>query len=164
MAFRFVRSAGLVAEPAVVQLYASGTVHAGGVVEFTRLAGTTAQGFISPAQVGAVGTGSSGTSIFGVSMDGAAGNSDTIVRVIPFAPGQIWEADCVNAISTVQIGKHHQLNTDLLLNNTSYDNTSVVGLFFCWNVVGATTGSGRVQGEFIRDYGHTPQNGNTWFS
>ena len=145
MAFRFVRSAGSVHEPAVVNMYASGVVHTGGVVEFTKPATTTTQGFVSPAA-----STTTATSVFGVCLDYAQGASNVLVRVIPFVPGQIWEADCVSAISTATIGKKQQLYSDVLLNNTLYDQSSFTGLFLIWNVTGPTSGSGKVLGEFIR--------------
>lgn len=145
MAFRFIRSAGNVTEPATVQLYASGVVHPGGVVEFTRAESTTAQGFVAPA-----GAATTASTIFGVCLDYAQGASDTLVRVIPFVPGQIWEADCVNAAATVQIGKKQQLYNDTLLNNTSYNQSAYTGFFLVWQITGSTSGSGKVLGEFFR--------------
>lgn len=147
MAFRFVRSAGSVLDPAVVEMYASGVVHPGGVVEFTR-PGTNpvgSQGYVAPA-----GSGTTATTLFGVCLDYAQGNSDTLVKVIPVVPGQMWEADCVSAISTAQIGKKQQLYSDTLLNNTLYDQSPFTGLFLVWQVAGSTSGSGKVLGEFIR--------------
>lgn len=145
MAFRFVRSAGSVHEPAVTEMYASGVVHTGGVVEFTRPTTPTTQGFVAPG-----GSGTTATTVFGVCLDYAQGASDTLVRVIPIVPGQIWEADCVTAISTATIGKKQQLYSDVLLNNTLYDQSSFTGLFLIWQVTGSTSGSGKVLGEFIR--------------
>lgn len=146
MAFRFVKSAGAIHEPVVVSMAASGTVRPGMAVEFTRGSITT-QGFVGPAS-----SSSTTTNIFGVCLDYAQGASDVEVRVIPFVPGQLWEADCVSAISTLSVGKKQQLygSNSVLLNNNAYDSTNAAGVFLVYNITGATTGSGKVIGEFIR--------------
>lgn len=157
MAFRLVRSGGSTPEPAVVSMYASGVVHPNSVVEFTRTESLTAQGLIAPA-----GSATTTTTVFGVCLDYAQGASDVLVRVVPFVPGQIWEADCVSAITTLQIGKKHQLYSNLLLNNTSYNQSGVTGLFLVHQVSGLTTGSGKVHGEFIR-LPSAPQNTTVYY-
>lgn len=146
MAFRFIKSAGSLHEPVVVDLFASGTVRPGMVVEFTR-GSVTAQGFVAPAS-----SSTTVTTIFGVCLDYAQGASDVQVRVIPIVPGQVWEADCVNAASTLSIGKKQMLygSNSVLLNNNAYDQTAAVGVFLVWNITGPTTGSGKVIGEFLR--------------
>ena len=146
MAFRFVRSAGSVHEPAVIDMAASGTVRPGMAVEFTRGSVTT-QGFVGPAS-----SSSTTTNIFGVCLDYAQGASDVSVRVIPFVPGQIWEADTVGAASTLSVGKKHQLygSNSVLINNNAYDTTGATGVFLVLAVTGATTGSGKLLGEFLR--------------
>lgn len=153
MAFRFVRSAGSVHEPAVILMYASGVVHPGGVViQDASLAN------VSPATA----TGATTTNIFGVSLDYAQGASDTQVRVIPFVPGQLWEADCVNSISTLNILTRHVLATDTLLRNTTggtangTSETASVGIFLGLGVTGLTTGSGKIIGTFLQ---RTPTKG-----
>lgn len=146
MSFRLVSSAGNVVDAAVVHMYASGTVHPGEVVDFLR---TSGQG-VSPA-----GMDSTTTTIFGVCLDYAQGKSDTLVRVIPFAPGQIWEADCVGVASTANIGMRYALDRQRAtksLNNipVGTDSTTATAIFRVINIVGATTGSGKVIGEFRR--------------
>lgn len=146
MAFRFVRSAGSIHEPAVLDMPASGVVRPGMAVEFTRGSVTT-QGFVSPAS-----SSSTTTNIFGVCLDYAQGASDVSVRVIPFVPGQVWEADTVNAVSTLSIGKKQQLygSNSVLINNTAYDSTNTAGVFLVLGITGSTTGSGKLLGEFLR--------------
>lgn len=141
MAFRLVRSAGSVHEPAVMHLFASGVVHTGGAVEFSRSGGVG----VAPASAS-----STVTNIFGVCLEYAQGASDVRVKVIPFLPGQLWEADTVNAISTAQIGLRQKLYSDVLLNNNSYNESGATGIFFVWDVTGPTSGSGKVLGEFVR--------------
>ena len=146
MAFKFVRSAGAIHEPATILMQASGVIHAGGVV----IADTSLNN-VSPAS-----STSTTTNVFGVSMDYAQGASDTYVRVVPFAPGQIWEADCANAIATSNILIRHQLATDTVLRNVTggtgggTSESATTGVFFCYGVTGATTGSGKVIGTFLQ--------------
>lgn len=150
MSFRLVSSSGDVTDAAIVNMFASGTIHPGGVVDFTRGADLS-QGFVTPATKS-----STATTIFGIALDYAQGASDTMVNVIPFCPGQIWEGDCINAASTVQVGKKFSLSTattperSRLLNNNSYDQSGVTGIFLCYNVSSISTGSGKVIGEFLR--------------
>lgn len=152
MAFRFVRSAGSVHEPATVLMSASGVVHPGGVVIYD-----TSLNNVSPA-----GSASTTTNVFGVSLDYAQGASDTFVRVIPFVPGQLWEADCANAISTLQVLIRHQLATDTVLRNVTggtgggTSESLATGIFLSYAVTGATTGSGKVIGTFLQ---RTPTKG-----
>lgn len=156
MSFRLVSSAGDVTDPVFVSMYASGVVHPGGVVDFTHGA-NLAQGFVTPAT-----SSSTQTTIFGICMDYAQGASDVQVNVIPFAPGQVWEGDCINTVSTVQVGKKFSLSTattperSRLLNNNSYDQSGVTGIFFTWNISSASTGSGKLIGEFVRSPIATP--------
>ncbi len=150
MAFRFVRSAGSVHEPATILMYASGIVRPGGVVVLGDA--SVLGGLVS----GATATGASTTNIFGVCLDYAQGASDTQVRVIPFVPGQIWEADCVNAITTTNIGIRHVLADATTLRNTTggtangTSETTSVGIFLGLGITGATTGSGKVLGTFLQ--------------
>lgn len=143
MAFRFVRSAGSVHEPAVVLMYASGVIHPGGVV----VVGAS-ENNVAPAT-----SASTTTMIFGVSMDYAQGASDTQVRVIPFVQGQLWEADCANVITTANILIRHQLASDTVLRNISTLNmgeTGAVGIFLAYGITGLTTGSGKLIGTFLQ--------------
>jgi len=151
MSFRLVSFGGVaISSPAFVSMYASGTIHPGGVVSLLRGA-DLAQGFVIPAT-----SGSTQTQIFGVALDYAQGASDVLVNVIPFAPGQIWEADCINSVTTIQVGKKFSLSTGTtpdrskLINNNSYDQSGMTGIFLCYNVTSASTGSGKIIGEFVR--------------
>ena len=147
MAFRFVRSAGSVHEPAVVNMPASGVIHAGGVVIYDAAAN-----MVSPATA----TGASTTNIFGISQDYVQGASDAFVRVIPFVPGQLWEADCANVIATTNLLIRHVLATDTVLRNTTggtangTSETTSVGIFMAYAITGLTTGSGKLIGTFLQ--------------
>lgn len=140
MAFTFSRSAGSVHEPATANMFASGIVRVGGVVEFSRTGGVG----VTPSSAS-----STTTAIFGVSLDYAQGASDTLVRVIPFVPGQLWVADCTDAASTAQIGLRHALNADQTsVRNTASDVTATTGVFRAVAMTGLTTGSGKLIGYF----------------
>ena len=146
MAFRFVRSAGSIHEPAVVLMPASGVIHSGGVV-----VSDAANYVVSPAS-----SSSTTTNIIGVSLDYAQGASDTFVRVIPFVQGQLWEADSANVISTANVLLRHQLATDLVVRNTvfgtttSMGETASTGIFLALAVTGLSTGSGKLIGTFLQ--------------
>ena len=139
MAFRLVSSGGNVNDPAMVNVYASGTVWPGRVVQFD-----TAANMVS---IGASTTTS--TNAIGICLDYAQGASDTMVRVIPFTQDQIWEADVQSTISTAYIFLRHQLYDSGSVNMTTYNHTGSAGIFFVYNITGATTGSGKVLGKFI---------------
>ena len=152
MAFRFVRSAGSVHEPATVLMQASGVIHPGGVVIYDASLNN-----VSPAA-----SSSTTTNIFGVSQDYVQGASDSYVRVIPFVPGQLWEADCANTISTLQVLIRHQLATDTVLRNVTggtgggSSESLTTGVFLSYAITGATTGSGKIIGTFLQ---RTPSKG-----
>jgi len=148
MAVKLVRSAGLVAEPAVVSLPGSGVIRANSVVIFDTDNDSDIGGYsVSPATASLA----TGSAIIGVALDYAQGKSDVFVRVIPFVPGQLWEIDTANAISTVQVLKRHRLFDSVSVNNTSYDQSeSITGVFFCYAISGASTGSAKLIGEFLR--------------
>lgn len=142
MAFRLVSSGGDVIEPAAVNMYASGVVKPGSVVEFSRTGG---------AGVGPASSSSTSTNIFGICSDYAQGASDVQVKVVPFSSGQLWEADCVNAASTAQIGLRHVLNDHLFLRNTASDlgaGNNYTAVFRAVAMTGPTTGSGKLIGYF----------------
>ncbi len=140
MAFTFSRSAGSVHEPATVNMYASGVVRVGGVVEFSRTGGAG----VIPA-----GASTTSTAVFGVCQDYAQGASDTFVRVIPIVPGQLWLADCTDIATTAQIGLHHVLNASMTeVRNTATDVSGATGVFRAVAMVGLTTGSGKLLGYF----------------
>lgn len=143
MAFRLVSSGGSVVEPAMINMRCSGTVWPGCVVEFSRTGG---------AGVNAAAAASTSTTIFGVCLDYAEGASDKEVKVIPFNPGQIWEADCTDAALTAQIGLRHTLNAGaLLVRNTSTDlgaGNAATAVFKAIAMTGSTSGSGKLIGYF----------------
>lgn len=144
MGFRLVGSAGDVKDAAAINMYASGVVHPNEVVEFSQTGGAG----VFPASIA-----STVTNIFGVCMDYAQGASDVQVRVIPFAQGQIWEADGVTAASTAQIGLRFGLdrtrgNNALYLNAT--DSVTATAIFRVIAMTSGTSGSGKVLGYFRR--------------
>ena len=151
MAFRLVRSAGVVTDAAVVNLPASGVIHSGICVEWIR--NGTGGAIVGPAAVSAT-----STQIFGVAVGPyKQGASDTFVDVIPFAPGQLWEVDCANAATTAQLGLRHPLsatrgyihNLDSDAGATDAIATRVTGVFLALQMVGSTSGSGKLIGEFL---------------
>ena len=158
MAFRLVSSGGLdIGSPAVVNMRASGVVRPGMVVEFSRTGGVG----VTP------GTSSSTTTnIFGVCQDYAQGASDVLVRVVPFAPGQIWEADCANSATTAQVGLRHALTAvaaseGLFVHNTGTDlgaGNAHTAIFKALALTGATTGSGKLLGIFRTQEAPIPVN------
>lgn len=62
---------------------------------------------------------------------------DTTVVVVPFSPGQIWEADATNDSATAQVGERAVLTDSATLNNTSSDVTGDTGVFRILAPVGA---------------------------
>lgn len=158
MAFRLVLSGGNVTDAAVINVAASGTIHPNGVV---NLLSTGGQG-VSPAA-----SSSTTTMIFGVAHDYAQGASDVSVRVTPFAPGQIWEADCVNAASTAQVNLRHTLDSDLFVRNTATDygaGNARTAVFTAIAMVGSTSGSGKLLGFFKQSHGPVGNNSTTFDS
>ena len=144
MAFRLIGSAGDVKDAAFVSVYASGVVHPGEVVEFSRTGGTG----VTPA-----GMNSTVTTIFGVCLDYAQGASEKEVRVIPFIIGQLWEADCIQSATTAQIGLRFGLSRtrgDLSIYNIGTDSLLSTAIFRAIAMTGSTTGSGKLIGEFRR--------------
>lgn len=142
MGFRLVSNYGNVVEPSFVNMYASGTVHPGEVVEFSRTGGAG----VYPASMN-----STVTNIFGVCLDYFQGASEVNVRVIPFMHGQIWEADCVNAATTAQIGLRFGLSrtrADMSLYNQATDSTTATAVFRAIAMTGSTSGSGKLLGYF----------------
>jgi len=142
MAFRLVSSLGGVIDPAFVNVPASGTIHPSQVVDFDRTGGLG----VTPASMN-----SSVTTIFGVCLDYVQGASDTYVRVVPFAPGQIWEVDCDEAVTTAHIGSRMGLsrtrdNKSIYPNAT--DSLTSTAVFQCIGMVGSTSGSGKLIGFF----------------
>lgn len=157
MAFRFVRGAGNVIEPAVIWMAASGTVRPGAIVEFSRTGGAG----VFPASET-----STSTNIFGICLDYVEGASDVQVRVIPFAQGQIWEADCANSATTAQVGLRHATsalaaNRGSFVHNTATDlgaGNAHTAYFRAVAMVGLTTGSGKLLGYFRTQEAPAPVN------
>lgn len=155
MAFRLVSSGGIVADPAVVNMPASGIIRAGGIVcrNLVEGLGDATLGQLVSAPVAASATeGATTTNIVGVSLDYVQGASDTYVKVIPFAPGQIWEVDCISAVTTSNLFLRHQLGSTsgLIRNVTRMSETTSVGIFLALAISGATTGSGKLLGTFLQ--------------
>lgn len=149
MAIRFVRSAGNITEPAVIEMAASGVIYPNSVV--VRDAATNVVATAAAA-------GMTTTSIFGVSLDYVQGASDTFVRVIPFVPGQIWDVDTANAISTASILLRHTMVNSLVVRNIvgalgGDGESATAGIFLAYAVTGLTTGSGRLLGTFLTQGG-----------
>ena len=141
MAFRLVSSGGNVNDPAMVNMYCSGVVWPGHVVQYdTAAAGTGVS-------IGASTT--TGTNAIGICLDYAQGASDKMVRVVPFTQDQIWEADVNATISTAYIFLRHQLYDSGSVNMTTYNHSGAAGIFFVYNMTGAATGSGKVLGRFL---------------
>lgn len=144
MAFKFHRSAGSVHEPAVINLPGSGVIKPNSVVIFD-----VTEGNVSAAAT----TTATGSSIVGVSLDYIQGVNEptSFVRVIPFVPGQLWEADVLNVINTAQLMKRFRLYDSVTVENTSYDQSlHINGVFFCYAISGASSGSAKVIGEFLK--------------
>ena len=144
MAFKLVSSGGNVVDPTVINVYASGVVHVGGVVELSPGAAAGAMGYVFPASSSAT-----QTSIFGIAQDYAQGASDTMVRVIPIQADQLWEADCTTNTSTIFVFKRHALTNDLTLANTDYDQSGQVGVFLAVNIRGAAADK-KIIGQFMK--------------
>jgi len=142
MAFRLVQSGGAVTDPAVVNLYASGTIWNGCVVSMAMGAAGI------PGYVYAAAT-ITPTAIFGIAQGYVEGASDTMVKVIPFTQGQVWEADCTSNTTTAHVQKRHALTDSLTVANTGYDLTSLTGIFLAYNLTGAT-GDKKILGTFLK--------------
>ena len=148
MAFRFIRRRGVVAStPTFVNVYGSGTIYPGSVVEFHRVSNNNR---VEPAS-----NSTTFTNIFGISLDYKQGASDSLVRVIPVVGGQLWEADCANTIATNQLFIRHALSSNLLLNNSTTNVNAATGVFVAYAVsktiyASLSSATMRIIGEFIR--------------
>lgn len=129
----------------MVNLAASGTIWPGSVV-----IRDTSANRVSAAS-SSLGT---STAILGVAMDYVQGASDAYTRVQLFEPGQLWEADTVNAVTTANILVRHTLADERYVRNiaNTYE-TASTGIFLGLNIVGSTSGSGRLVGQFLQ---HVP--------
>lgn len=144
MAFRFVKIRGAnTATPTIVSVYASGVIFRGSVVEFSR-----ANNRVEPATAN-----TTTTNILGIALDYVQGASNTMTRVIPFVPGQLWEADMTNTLATNQIFVKHALTNSATVANTSTDVNTAKGVFILYSLTvntGAVTVTQTGVGEFIR--------------
>ena len=149
MSYRLVSSGGNVTDPAVVHVFASGVVRPGEPVEWVIGGGL---GIVAPV----TGVDTTGSTLFGVCLDYAQGASDTMVRVVPFASGQLWEVDCANAATTAQLGvRQYQSASRGVIHNQATDLGSINRVFLPLSMTGATTGSGKLIGQFINVNGLT---------
>lgn len=141
MSFRFIPSRGNVFQtPNIINVFASGTIQRGSVVEFSAL-----KNQVIPASAN-----TTYTNIFGISLDYAPDNSgaQTQVRVIPFASGQLWEADVTNTPATSQIFLKHALSNNVTINNSATDVNGPTGIFLAHTLT--TIIANTLVGEFIR--------------
>ena len=139
MAFRFVRRKGAITPtPVFIDVYGSGTIQRASVVTFSR-----ANQRVEPATSGAT-----YTNVFGIALDYIQGASEVKTRVIPFVPGQLWEADCTNVPSTAMLFIKHALTNAATIANTSYDQTVATGIFMAYTI--STIRANTMIGEFIR--------------
>lgn len=157
MAFRLVSSGGANVDMAVVNMPASGVVRPGEPVEFIRDSDFT--NGTGGAVVGPAGTAAHSTAIFGVSLDYRQGASDTFARIIPFDESQLWEVDCANAATTLQLGIRHALSASRgYIHNTGADQGMAAAkadrmdaVFLALAMTGSTSGSGKLIGKFLTD-------------
>lgn len=158
MAFTLVSSGGNVVEPTMLNIACSGTVHPYSCVEFSATGG---------AGVNIASASSTTTNIFGICMDYKEGKSDAEVRVIPFNEGQLWQADCVAAVTTAQVGLAHQLNAGaLLVRNTATDmgaGNAHTAVFRAVAITGSTSGSGKLIGYFRTQEAPVPSDMTTFY-
>jgi len=73
----------------------------------------------------------------------------TLIKVIPFAQGQIWEVDTANNTDSTERYESMALTDHDTVNNSDTDVTGATGVFFCLGLVGAT-GDKKLIGEFTR--------------
>ncbi len=140
MAFRLVTGGGNVIDVAMINMRCSGTIWPGGVVDLLPTSGLGVQ---------AAGAASNQTTIFGVALDYREGASDAETRVIPFVPGQIWEAfDCARVAATAHINFKNILLDSTHLNLIGADTPGLNGIFEVLAVTSLSTASGRVLGRF----------------
>lgn len=148
MAFKFIRRRGTVINtPSFIKIYGSGTIYPGSVVA------TISGNRVEPAT-----SSTTSTMVFGISLDYIQGASDSLVRVIPFVPGQLWEADCANTAATNQLLIKHALSNSLLINNTSTDQNVAVGVFYAMGIsrtiyASLSSATMKIIGEFIKKPG-----------
>lgn len=144
--FRFIPPKGnVIVAPSFVTVPASGTIRRGSVVDFSR----------TNKRVEPSSSSSTYTTIFGISLDFVEGASDAKVRIVPFASGQLWEADCANITHTGQLMIKHGLSDFGFINNTAVDQSVATGVFLAYGLgstVYASLSSTTMKliGEFIR--------------
>ena len=154
MGVRLVGSAGVVTDPATVNMAASGVIFPNSVVIRNAVEGlgdSTLGQVVSNGVAGSLTEGATTTNIVGVALDYVQGASNTFVRVIPFAQGQLWEIDTVNAVATSNLFLRHQLaDARFLRNVTRVSETASVGVFLALAITGSTSGSGKLIGTFLQ--------------
>jgi len=86
--------------------------------------------------------------VFGVAAE-TISTSATLIKVIPFCQGQLWEVDTVNDTDSTERYESMVLTDHDTINNTDSDVTGPTGVFFCLGLIGAT-GNKKLLGEFTR--------------
>lgn len=86
--------------------------------------------------------------IFGVAAE-TISTAATLIKVIPFCQGQLWEVDTVNNTDSTELYESMVLTDHDTINNTDSDVTGPTGVFFCLGLKGAT-GDKKLIGEFTR--------------
>ena len=151
MTVKYVRQRGVIqTTPFIVRVYGSGTIYPGSVVEFHR---TTNNNRVEPAS-----SGTTYTNILGISLDYIQGASDALIKVVPFAQGQLWEVDCANIGNTNQLFIRHALTNSNTVNNSSTNVNAATGVFVAYAFAktvyaGLSTSTFKLLGEFIRSPG-----------
>lgn len=157
MGFRLVSSGGANVDVAVVNMPVSGVVAPNQPVELIRT--STFTNGTGGAVVGPASTAAHSTALFGVSLDYRQGASDTFARVIPFDNSQLWEVDCANSATTLQLGIRHALSASRgYIHNTGADQgmadtiaARMDAVFLALAMTGSTSGSGKLIGKFYVD-------------
>lgn len=142
--FTLVKS-GPVADVGVLSLAASGVVKSRNLVDWVR--NGTGGAIVTPTT-----SASTSTMVFGLCCDYAQGASDTFVKVVPLDSSCYLEADCANAATTAQLGIRHALSASdrACIHNTASDVVSKAGIFLALQMVGSTSGSGKLIGRIVR--------------
>ena len=155
MSFKLVQSGGSVTDAAFINVTGSGTIHSGECVDWTR----DADYLVAPST-----SASTSTMVFGIGQSYIQGESDSFVKVVPFASGQLWQADCANVATTGQIGVRQALSASdrTYIHNQETDNVDGTGVFLPLYMTGSTSGSGKLIGRFIYTDDIVGQNSSTF--
>lgn len=134
-------------EPAVIDVAASGVVAPN--LPVALVGGNGTGGALVE---GGVGVNTTRSALFGVALSYAQGASDTLVRVVPFNPSQLWEVDCANAVTTAQVGVAQHLSASRgYVHNQATHVDSINRVFMPIAITGSTSGSGKLIGYFLLD-------------